>query len=194
VLASFVISSNETLKGQIVEMQARAMQERVEKGSMTQEQADQATEQMQGMGTLFAVFGAVAGVVGTALLYFVGTLFLWLIGKFALKAAHGYSTYLALYGISSWIAVLGSVMTVLMMVGLNSMYATPSAALAVYADFDSLDTTHRLLSKLGLFSIWQAVVIGIGLSKVSGKPTGIGIGFSFGLLALWIALSMWVGF
>ncbi|MGH2569115.1 MAG: hypothetical protein ACRDGA_12320, partial [Bacteroidota bacterium] len=145
------------------------------------------------MGTLFAVFGSVAGAVGTALLFFVGSLILWLIGKFALKAAHGYSTYLALYGVSSWIAVLGSIVTVLMIMGLNSMYATPSAALAVYADFDSMDTTHRLLSKIGFFSVWQAVVIGIGLNRFSGKPAGATIGFSLGLLVLWIAVSTVIG-
>jgi hypothetical protein len=184
VTFSFVISNNETLKGQIVEMQSKRMQQLVDEGKVTQEQADRQQEAMESMGMLFAVFGSIGAILMLALLYFGGSLVLWLIGKFALKAAHGYSTYLAMYGLASWIAVLGSVVTMLMMVGLGSMYATPSFALAVFPDFDPLNKSHFLLSKLELFSLWETVVVGIGLSKLTGKPAGVGIGFSFGLLVL----------
>lgn len=190
VFASFVISSNETLKGQIIEMTSKQFQKAVDEGTMSQAQADQQTEGMQRAGTLFAVFGSIAGIVGIALLYFLGSLLLWLLGKFALKASHGYSAYLAMYGTASWIAVLGSPVIVLMMVGLNSLYATPSAALAIYTEYDTLNMSHRLLAKLDLFSIWQAVVVGIGLSKLTGKSAGIGMGISFGLLILWDVISI----
>lgn len=183
VLVSFVISSNATLKEQIVEMTSKQMQQRVEQGSVTQTQADRQREAMEGMGTLFAVFGSIGAIIAIAALFFLGSLVLWLIGKFALKATHGYTAYLATYGTASWITVLGSLVAILMMVGLNSMYATPSAALAVYADYDFLNTTHRLLSRIELFSIWQAVVVGIGLSKLTGKTSGVGIGIAVGLLA-----------
>lgn len=184
VAFSFVITSNETLKGQIVDVQAKRMQQMVDEGKITQEQADRQQEAMESMGTLFAVFGSIGAIVVICLLYFGGTLVLWLIGKFAMKAAHGYSTYLAMYGLASWIAVLGSVVSMLMMVGLGSMYATPSLALAVYPDYDPLNQMHFLYSKLELFSLWETVVIGIGLSKLTGKPTGVGIGYSFGVLIL----------
>lgn len=184
VTFSFVIANNEVLKGQIAETQAKRMQQLVDEGKITQEQADRQQEAMESMGTLFAVFGSIGAIVMLALLYFGRTLALWLIGKLVLKASHGYSTYLAMYGLASWIAVLGSVVSILLMVGLGSMYATPSLALMVYPDYDPLNQTHFLYSKLELFSIWEAVVVGIGLSKLTGKPTGVGIGYSFGLLAL----------
>jgi len=189
---SFVISSNEALRGQIVEMQQKALQEQVEKGNMTQEQADQQIRGMEQMGSLFAVIGAIFAGVGICLLYFVGALFLWLLGRFALGGVHGYSTYLAMYGVASWIAVLGSIVTSLMMIGLNTMYATPSAALAVLADYDFSNTTHKLLSKVEVFSLWEAVVIGIGLSKLSGKSAGVGIGVALGLLIVWHVFSFFV--
>lgn len=194
VTFSFVIASNDTLKGQIMDMQAKRMQQMVEQGRLTQEQADRQQEAMENMGTLFAVFGSIGAIVVICLLYFGGTLVLWLIGKLALKAAHGYSTYLAMYGLASWIAVLGSIVSILMMVGLGSMYATPSLALAVFPDYDPLNKMHFLYSKVELFSLWETVVIGIGLSKLTGKPTGVGIGYSFGVLVLITLISYFFSF
>ncbi|MCI0707191.1 MAG: YIP1 family protein [Ignavibacteriae bacterium] len=187
---SFVISTNDTLRGQIVEMQRKAMQEQVDKGNMTQAQADQQIRGMEQMGTLFAVFGAIFVGVGICLMYFIGTLFLWLIGRFALGGAHGYGTYLAMYGTASWIGVLGSVVTSLMILGLNSMFASPAASLAVLSEFDPMNTTHKILSKIELFSLWQAVVVGIGLGKITGKSAGTGIGAAVGILLAWHVISL----
>ncbi|HEY4613454.1 MAG TPA: YIP1 family protein [Bacteroidota bacterium] len=189
---SFVISSNESLRGQIIEMQRTAMQEQVDKGNMTQAQADLQIGQMERAGTLFAVFGAIFAVVGLSLMYFLGTLVLWLVGRFAMGGAHGYSTYLAMYGTASWIAILGSVITALMMVGMNSMFATPSAGLAVLGEYDFANSTHKLLSKIELFSLWEAVVVGIGLSKLTGKSSSVGIAAAFGLLIVWHVFSWFV--
>ncbi len=189
VAFSFVISSNETLKGQIVEMQTKRMQQLVDEGRITQEQADRQQEAMESMGTLFAVFGSIGAIVVVCFMYFGWALALWLIGKFALKAAHGYSTYLAMYGLTSWIAVLGSLVSMLMMVGLGSMYATPSLALAIFPDYDPFNKVHFLYSKVELFSLWQAVVIGIGLSKLTDKPTGVGISISIGVQIFIILIS-----
>jgi ABC-type multidrug transport system fused ATPase/permease subunit len=194
VTFSFVIASNDTLKGQITEVQSKRMEQMVQEGRITQEQVDRQQEAMKNMGTLFAVFGSIGAIVILCLLYFGGTFVLWLVGKFALKAAHGYSTYLAMYGLASWIAVLGSVVSILMIVGLGSMYATPSLALAVYPDYDPLNQIHFLYSKLELFSLWITVVIGIGLSKLTDKPIGVGIGYSFGMLILITLISYFFSF
>jgi hypothetical protein len=184
ILIVFVYSTNATIKAQIVDIQTKQMQKMVDQGKMTQAQADQAVQGMESMGMLFVVFGAIGAMIVIAAFYFVGSALFWLAGKFILKSPLGYSNYLALYGTAGWIGVFGAIVTVMMAVGLGSMYATPSAALAVYTNYDIANSTHRLLSRLEIFSIWQSVVVGIGLAKLTGKSIGAGIGISLGLLLL----------
>ena len=185
IMSIFIIFSNPVLKGQIEDAQTRAMQQNVEQGKMTQQQADQAQEAMSGMSGLMPIFGAIGITLVMTGYFFVGALVFWLVGKFALKSAEGYGSYLALYGISSWIAVLGSLVTLLMILGLGSLYATPSAALAVLSDYDAMNSVHRILTRFDIFAGWQAFVIGAGLAKITGKPTGTAIGYAMGLWILW---------
>ena len=189
---SFAVSTNENLRAQIIEMQQRGLDAQVAKGSMTQAQADQQIRAMEQMGMLFAVFGAIFAAIGICFMYFVGTLFLWLLGRFGLGGNYGYSTYLAVFGTAAWIGILGSVVTGMLMIGLNSMFATVGASLAILPDFDPTNMTHKILSKIEVFSLWQASVVGIGLSKLTGKSTGIGIGAAVGLLLVWHAISVMV--
>jgi hypothetical protein len=185
IISIFIIFSNPVLKSQIEDTQTRAMQQRVEKGEMTQEQADQAQEAMSSMGGLMPIFGAIGITLVMTGYFFVGALIFWLVGKFALKSTEGYGTYLALYGTSAWIAVLGSLVTLLMILGLGSLYASPSAALAVLSDYDTLNSVHRILTRLDIFAGWQAFVIGVGLTKITGKPTSTTLIYAMGLWIVW---------
>lgn len=185
VVAVFLIFSNPALTQQIMDAQSRAIQQRVESGAMTQAQADQATDQMENMKGMFQIFGAISIVFVMSAYFFGGALVFWLVGKFALKSPEGYGSYLALYGLSAWVAVLGSIVTMLMIYGLGSLYATPSLGLAVLSDFDPMNSVHRILGRLDVFAAWQAFVLGVGLSKITGKPSGTTIGYSMGLWVVW---------
>jgi hypothetical protein len=186
---AFVIASDDVLKGQIIDMQSRSLQEQVDKGNITAEQAERQQDAMRNMGMLFAVIGSIGATVMIAVYYFCGSLVLWLVGRFAMKGAHGYTKYLAMYGTASWIAVLGAVVTGLMVIGMGSLVASPSAALAILNDYDPANTTHRLLTKVEVFAIWQTAVVGIGLSKMTGKSVGVGVGVAFALLVAWSLLT-----
>jgi len=187
-VSTVVLFSNDTLKGQILQSREQAIQKQVDSGKMTQEQADRARSQMENMGGMFVAIGIVASVIYLSLMFFGAALALWLVSKFALKSTAGYGKHLEMYGISSWIGILGGVVTLLMIVGLNSMYASPSAALPVYATFDPLNTTDKILAAIDIFSIWQAIVIGFGISKFTNKPSSTGIGIALGLWVLWVAV------
>jgi hypothetical protein len=189
----FMLFTNEPLKAEMKEIQSKSIQKMVDEGKLTQEQADQAESRTESMGSMMIVFGVIGGAVFIAAYYFGGALFLWLASKTILKSAVGYGKHLELYGCASWIGVLGGIVTVLMMVGLGSMAATPSGALALMGNFDHTNKLHMLLASLNIFSIWQTTVIGIGLSKFSDKPTNTGIGLAFGLWILWVALSVFLG-
>jgi hypothetical protein len=193
IVSVVTIFTNESLKSEMKETQGRAIQKMVDEGKLTQEQADKAESQTESMGGMMIGIGIIAGIVFMAAFYFGGALFLWLANKTVLKSAVGYGKHLELYGIASWIGVLGGIVTVLMMVGLGSMAATPSAALALLGNFDPTNKLHMLYASLNIFSIWQTTVIGIGLSKFSDKQTGAGLVVAFVLWILWVALSILLG-
>ena len=192
-LITVMLFTNETLKTEMREVQSKAIQMKVEQGKLTQEQADQAEARMDSMGGMMIVFGIIGGAIFISAYYFGGALFLWLSNKTILKSTEGYGKHLELYGIASWIGVLGGIITALMMVSLGSMTATPSAALAVLGSYDSTSNFHKLLSAINIFSIWETAVIGIGLSKFSGKSTGTGMGVAFALWIIWVAVSIFLG-
>jgi hypothetical protein len=193
VVSVIMIFTNVTLKSEMKETQSKAIQKMVDEGKLTQEQAEKAEAQAESMGAMMIVIGIVGGVIFMAAFYFGGALFLWLANKIVLKSAVGYEKHLELYGIASWIGVLGGIVTVLMMVGLGTMAATPSGALALIGSFDPTNKLHMLLASLNIFSIWQTAVIGIGLSKFSDKQLSAGMGVAFALWIVWIALSILLG-
>ena len=193
IIITYVLATNEVFRQQIVDAQVQAMNEMVRQGRMTQDQAAQATERMQNAGTgMFMAFGILFGCIFVALYYFLGSLFLWLGNKFVLKSTAGYGKHLEVYGIANWIGILGAIVTLMMMYALNSMYASPSAALAVFSHFDVTDKVHKLLSALNVFSLWQAIVIGFGLSTLANKKVLSGIVLALVLWAIWIPVSIFL--
>jgi len=186
----WTVFSNDTLREQALQVQKEKIQEQISTGKITQEQGDQALEGMSRGGGIMAAIGIVMGVIVLTIVFFLTALVLWLVGKLGLKAAGGYGKYLELWGASQWIGILGGIITLLMIVAMNSVYATPSAALAVVQQFNQHDTTHRILASLNIFTLWQMIVVGIGLAKFAGKPSGTGIGVALGLWVVWVLISV----
>lgn len=195
ILSIYLLFSNPSLKSQLFDMQAHGMEQMVKDGKMTQAQADQARESMEGVGLgLFMVFGSVPVILLVATAFFGGALFLWLSGKFILKSDAGYKKYLEVYGLASWIGVLGGIVTMAMMIAMDSFFARPAASLAILSQYDPFSKTHKILAALDVFAIWQAVVVGIGLSKLSQKSSGIGIGVALALWVVWVLVTVFLGF
>ena len=198
LLLMFVVSigtiwitfTNESIKSQIVEQQRERMQEQVQAGKMPQERADQIMDGMEKGSGMMMAFGIIFAGIMLCIKLFVGALFLWLVGKLALKAEAGFGKYLELWGSTMWIGILGLIVTVMLLMAFNSMYASPSAALAVLSNYNPKNSLHRLFSSLDIFVIWQMIVLGIGLSKFSGKSLGTGIGVSFALWVVWVLISV----
>lgn len=189
----YLMFTHPTFHQQMQDAQMAGLDKAVQDGKMTREQADMAAERMGGTNPIFIVIGAVFGGIFIALVYVVGSLFLWLAAKYALASPAGYQKHLEIYGTASWIGIMGGIITLLMMLALNSMYATPSAGLAVYTSFDPANKMHTLLRSLDVFGAWQAVVVGIGISKIAGKGSGAGIGLALVLWLIWIAVSVSLG-
>ena len=186
--SQYLMNSNESLKAQSQETMRQVYQRQVESKRMTQEQADQTMERMEGMGGVMIAVRIVGTTIFFVVVFFLAALVLWPLGKLSLKATASYGKYLELWGASQWISILGIVVTMGLVLGLNSIYASPSAALAVYSTYDLFSSTHRILSLLNLFSIWQFLLVGIGLSTYAQKPLPVGIGLAMGLWLIWTAI------
>lgn len=194
ILMTCIIATNESLHGQVVDQQRAALEKKVEENKITRENADLQMDRLEKVGTgIFIAFGAVFASIAIVAGFFIAALFLWLANKAILKSAEGYGKHLELYGISSWIGLLGGIITLFMIVGLNSLVASPSAALAILGNYEATNNFHKVLSALNIFSIWQASIIGIGLSKFSAKQTGTGIAIAFALWILWVVVSIVLG-
>jgi hypothetical protein len=182
--------TNDAIRSQIVEQQRERMAEQVQAGKITQDRADQMLDGMEKGSGMMMAFGIVGAAIMIAITFFIGALFFWLIGKLALKADAGYGKYLELWGSSMWIGLLGGIVSLLLVMAFSSMYASPSAALAVLGNYSPKNSMHRLMTSLNVFSIWQMVVVGIGLSKFSGKSMGAGLGTAFALWVVWVLISV----
>lgn len=192
---TYALYVNESLRDQIYDMQLQGMQKAVAEGRMSQTQFERMEEGMRGSGPgMFMLFGGVSQAVIISIMFFGMALVLWLAVKFGLKANVGYSKLLEVSGLVSFIGILGAVITLLMMYAFDSLYASPSLALAVLDSFDGENTVHKIFAQVNVVSIWETAVVGIALAKISGRSTGIGMAVAFGLWGLWSVIVVALGF
>lgn len=191
IIVTFVMFSNDALRMQVLDVQRQAIEQQVQQQKITQEQADQFLDRMEsaniGMYVGFASFGI---IIGYSLFFFLGTLVLWLANKLLFHTSAGFVKHLEVYGISSWIGIVGSLIGLLLVLALGSIYAQPAASIIFYDSFDATQNFHRVLSAINFFSLWQTIVLGIALAKLSERPLFHGIALTTILWLLWIPVSI----
>lgn len=67
------------------------------------------------------------------------------------------------------------VLSVALMRAYGTIVATPSAAMIILDNYNSSNSFHRILTSLNIFSLWQVLLTGIGLGRLSGKSSLVGI-------------------
>ncbi len=192
LVSTYAILSNQTLREQALEPQRQAMQERVEKGEMTQDQMDRATE-MTESSSMVVIFGSVTALVMVTITIFGVPLILWIIVKLFLKSPVNYKKLLELYGLGSLIGILNALITLIMIYLFDSIRATPGGSLLLLSNFDYRNFLHMFIASLNIFTLWQTSVVGIGIAKVSNKSTGTGLVVSFGLWLVYVILTSLAG-
>ncbi len=194
LLVVFSLYNNPTLRRQAYDVQLEAMKKRVAAGQMTQEQLDQYSERMESSGLgMFMLIGGGTATVAIPVMYFGGALILWVVVKAGMKFPGPYMKVLEVFSLASIIGLLGTIVTLLMMNLLDSLIAAPAASLLVLGSFESGNIAHRLLAAVNVFSLWESAVLGIGLAKISGKSTGTGMAYSYGLWAIWAVIASLLG-
>lgn len=192
LITTITILSDQTLRSQAIEPQREAMQERVDRGEMTQEQMDATTEFMES-GSMMLITGSISALIMTTIAMFGVPLIFWLTVKTFFKSQAGYKKLLEVYGLSILIGILGSIITVLMIFLFNSILASPSGSLMLIDNFDHKNMAHKFLASLNFITIWQMVVLGIGVAKVSDRPISTGISVAMGLWLGWVLITLLLG-
>jgi hypothetical protein len=193
VLAVFIIYNNTMLRQQVMDLQQEGMKKAVAEGKMTQQQFDQAAGMMESSGgALFMVIGGIGAGVSMVIMFFGGSLVLWLVARYGLKFTGTYKKMLEVFGLTWFIGILGSVITLIMMNYFGSMYAIPAPS-ALISSLDTSGYGYRLLSSLNIFTLWQVIVLGFGISKMTGKSNGAGMGVAFGCWLLFVLIEVAFG-
>lgn len=193
LISTYAILSNQVFRNQALEPQYQAMQERVAKGEMTEDQMNAATEMMES-SSLVVISGAVMSIVYVSVSLFVGSLLFWFAGKIFMKSTAGYSKILEVYGLTMLIGVVGSIITLLLIFLTGSVLASPGGSLLILDSFDRKNLSHLFLAAMNIMSIWQMIVVGIGIAKCAGKPITTGITISLSLwLVFWVLIPLLIG-
>lgn len=188
VLMIFSMANNPVLYEKAMEPQREDMRKQVAEGEMSQADADRATEFME-KPAMFIAFGSLASILFVTVALFGIPLLLWFLVKSFWKFGGGYKKILEVYGLSSVIGIVGTLVAILMMNMMDSIYAQPGGAFFLMDSFDKDNFAHNMIASLNIFTIWQVAVVGMGLSAVSGKKTGQGMMLAFGLWIVWVLVA-----
>jgi len=186
-IGAWLVYSQPAIQQQIRETQDKFIDKMVEKGRLSQEQADR-QRQASAVGANIGVY--IGPVFSAFASPFWWGFLVWLIGAKLFKGDFPYMKAVEVVGLGNAIAILGSVVTTLLMVSMGSLSATPSPALLV-KNYDPQNTSQTLLQVPNVITIWVLAVRSIGLAKLSATrflPAAIWV---FGL---WLAqVSVLVG-
>jgi len=180
VVTVCVLFAQPAIRQTIHDQQVKVLDQRVQQGTMTQTQEDQALQVMDKfMGpTMLTVFGSVAVVLNSVVSVFWWALILWLCGRWCLKARFEYMKAVEVAGLATIILVLGLILSTSVAVILGRLYAGPSLGMLV-SDFDPTKRAHLLLGAANIIYFWHTAVLGLGLAKLSGASTAKALMFVF---------------
>jgi hypothetical protein len=181
VLSTIVRFSNAEFAQTIRDQQAAKMQQMIDAGKMTQEQADQALDMSTRMQKIFAPVGA---LVGVPIVFFLGAMVFWLLVRYALKGPIAYSGMLSIVGLTLFIDGIDQIVSLIVGYASNNLLASFSPALFMKPDLQS--TTYKLASALDPIAIWKYAVFAIGVKTVAKVSAAKAYGLVFGLFVLWV--------
>jgi hypothetical protein len=172
ILSQVLMMNNPAIKASIMEKQMEKMEKQfkdaVDKGQMTQTQADEQLETMRDTmsksGTV-QLIGTIVGIpIAVFIMFFIVTGVFMLVAKFGLKGEGIYKDAMVAYGLPHYITAIQMIVLVISALAMNKFFSGTSAA--DFMSSDKTTITGFLLGKLDVFSIWFYVIFGIGLAKM----------------------------
>jgi hypothetical protein len=184
-VSTYVRSSSPDLRFQMAQQQSQRYDKMVAQGKMTAEQAEQAKEAMENGSSAFMAIGVFGAVVIIFIFFFLAAAVWLIVGKVILKGDVNYSQMMAVAGLSSWISIVGTIISIVLMVLMSRLDA--GLNLGMFMSMDASSKTYSLLKSVDLFSIWNLSATSIGVGTLAGKK-----GFlpSIWVFGIWIVLML----
>lgn len=190
-----IIFSLEPVKQQLAEISDQAVQKQIEKMHASPEQAEQirtAAEKFAGVGQKVGAYGVTAMVAFAS--PFLWGLIVWLVGSKKFNGGFPFMKAVEVVGLSNMVEVLHGIIKTLLIVGMGSLWASPSAALLVLRDFNPQNPLHSALAALNVMVFWLLAVRAEGLARLSGVSFARAAAWVFGIWLVYTGLFMAFGF
>ena len=159
----------------LLQTQEKAMDQQVASGKMTAAQAEAARGQLEQfrpmMATMARIFGGVGAVVGTFVFGFVAGFVLWLLARFTMGVPVGFWRCMELVGLSQTIGILGTILTMFVVIFRGSLNSNLSPAMLV-PGVEEGSVGFSLLSALNPIYLWSMAVLALGLARLTGRSWG----------------------
>jgi hypothetical protein len=199
IVASFLVLNDEELYSEIKQMQRDAvvkrMEERVKEGKMTQEQMDQnleRTERFMDKSSPFFLISTILGpIVGGLIILFLRSLVLWLVLKI-FKGAASYMLVVCVAGLTGLIDVISTVVNTVLAIITGRLTVNIGPSLLFTKDSVG-ENMMKFISHFDLISIWYLIVLGIGLSAISGLKNSKTMPMVFILWIIWVCIASFAG-
>lgn len=193
-VSAVLMFSQPTIQQQLREKQEHMMEQQVKAGKMTRAQADQALTVAEKFTSpaMMKIFGAFSAVVASFVRVFWWALVLWLLGRWFLKSPISYLKATEVAGLAGMIAVLGGIVSLLLIVNLGKLFSTPSLALTI-SDFDEKNKSHLLLGAVNVFNFWLLGVMASGLARLAGVPFARAAFLVLGYWIIWSLCLIFIG-
>jgi len=204
IVSNFILFQNpeiklqfdELLDKQVAQVEAQ-LDEKVQKGEMTESDKEAALDQARG-GMKFMT-GPVMRSVTVVLYTFIGLFFMalvyFLISKFALKGEGTYGGSLVARGLPVYILVLQIIVIAILSLVMNKLLFDSSAASFLGVERGTI--TSYLLGRIDPFAIWFYSVVGIGLAKMFKSESSVKYiiaVFVFWIIGDLILMALGIGF
>jgi hypothetical protein len=198
IAMQFITNSNPEIKANMVEKQMerfeKNMQEAVDKGQMTQQQADQQLdmiqEQMEKGGSMQLIFGSIGAFIMVFLMFFIVSGVFLLLAKFALGGTGDYKASMLAYGLPHYIGVIQVIIMIVSAILLSNLFQDTS--LGSYMGIEQDGLFGWFMHKLDPFSIWFYSVVGIAYAKMFNSDNTMK--YVIAILGMWIGFSLLLHF
>jgi len=191
IISTFLKFNNQSIRESLVQFQEQRLEQLVEQGKMTEEQADLARERMESFGSAQKVFAIIGVLLGIPITFLIVSLVYYLLGKLFFKGNVDFMSVFSIYSLSSLISSVGVIVSTILAYVTGSFFASASPAIFMEV---STSKVYILASKFEVFTLWQLAVFSIGMAKAFNKNYAQAFGLVFGAWAVWVVLSLFFPF
>ncbi|PID57477.1 MAG: hypothetical protein CR986_09050 [Ignavibacteriae bacterium] len=194
VISLFVLMGDPEIRLNTQEKQMEKMeenfQEMVDKGQLTQAQADEQLEKTQEMmdkgGYMQLVFGSIGVIIGGVIVFFIIAGVFFLLAKFALGGEGNFQASMLAYGMPHYIAVIQIIAIIIASLTMKEILQDTSVGSLL--DISKETLTGWFMYKLDILSIWFYCVVGIAYAKMFKSENTIK--YIIAILGLWLGFSL----